>query len=88
MPDVVIENPVLNPPFAEPTRHFRFTDDGITDEVVPERRLAGYFVPIAQPKKRGKQLAITTACPCRMDRSGGRAVAALDRRDPAGYSLD
>ncbi len=60
MPDVVIENPILNSPFAEPTRHFRFTDDGITDEIVEERRLAGYFIPIPQPKKRGKQLAIDT----------------------------
>jgi type III restriction enzyme len=31
MPPVVLENPVLNSPFAEPTRHFRFDDDGITD---------------------------------------------------------
>ena len=31
MRQVVIENPVLNSPFAEPTRHFRFSDDGITD---------------------------------------------------------
>jgi hypothetical protein len=26
---VTIENPVLNSPYEEPTRHFRFTDDGI-----------------------------------------------------------
>ena len=30
MPDVFIENPVLNSPFAEPSRHFRFDDQGIT----------------------------------------------------------
>jgi type III restriction enzyme len=28
---IVIENPILNSPFDEPTRHFRFDDDGITD---------------------------------------------------------
>ncbi len=31
MPPVSIENPILNSPFAEPTRHFRF-DDGITNK--------------------------------------------------------
>jgi hypothetical protein len=25
---VVIENPIINAPFDEPTRHFRFTDQG------------------------------------------------------------
>src|SRR6202162_3366065 len=56
MPDAIIENPILNSPFEEPTRHFKFTDDGITNEVVEARRLSGYFVPIPQPKKKGKQL--------------------------------
>jgi hypothetical protein len=39
MPQVVIENPILNSPFEEPTRHFRFSDDGITDEIVAARTL-------------------------------------------------
>jgi len=52
MRQVIIENPVLNSPFEEPTRHFRFTDDGITDEIVNERRVSSYFIPIAPPKKR------------------------------------
>lgn len=56
MSQVVIENPILNSPFAEPTRHFRFSDEGITDEIVNERRISSYFVPIAQPKKKkGKE---------------------------------
>ena len=33
MSQVVIENPIINSPFDEPTRHFRFSDEGITDEV-------------------------------------------------------
>jgi len=58
MKQVVIENPVLNSPFEEPKRHFRFTEDGITDEIVEERRISQYFVPIPQPKKKSaKQLA-------------------------------
>jgi type III restriction enzyme len=56
MPDVLIENPILNSPFEQPNRHFKFTEDGITNEVVEARRSSGYFVPIPQPKKKGKQL--------------------------------
>ena len=63
MPDVVIENPILNSPFEEPQRHFKFTDDGITDEVVEARRISSYFVPIPAAKKRGGQLAFDTECP-------------------------
>ncbi len=60
MPQTVIENPVINTPFAEPERHFRFTDEGITDEIVTGRRSSSYFVPIARPKKKGKQLHFET----------------------------
>jgi type III restriction enzyme len=57
MKQVVIENPVINSPFDEPNRHFKFTDEGITDKTVEGRRTSSYFVPIAQPKKKGsKQL--------------------------------
>jgi uncharacterized protein (DUF433 family) len=56
MPDVLIENPILNSSFEEPTRLFKFTEDGITNAVVKKRRSSGYFVPIPQPKKKGKQL--------------------------------
>lgn len=61
MPDIVIENPILNSPFVEPTRHFRFDDDGITNEVVDERRISSYFVPIPRSKKKSnQQLALAT----------------------------
>ena len=60
MRNVVIENPVINSPFEEPQRHFRFTDEGITDEIVPERRISQYFVPIAKPKKKGQQASFET----------------------------
>jgi type III restriction enzyme len=61
MSQVVIENPIINSPFDEPTRHFRFADEGITDEVVDGRRTSSYFVPIAKPKKKGtKQLLFDT----------------------------
>jgi type III restriction enzyme len=57
----VIENPIINSPFDEPTRHFRFSDEGITNEEVDSRRTSSYFVPIAEPKKkRAKQLQFDT----------------------------
>lgn len=55
-----IENPVINTPFKEPNRYFRFTDDGITDEIVDGRRPSSYFLPIAQPRKREKQTKFQT----------------------------
>ena len=55
MKQVVIENPVINSPFEEPKRHFLFSEEGITNDIVEARRLSSYFVPIAKPKKKGKQ---------------------------------
>lgn len=60
MPDVRIDNPILNSAFKEPTRHFRFSDDGITDEIVESRRTSTYFVPIPKPKKKGGQRSFDT----------------------------
>jgi hypothetical protein len=34
MSRVVIQNPILNSPFREPTRHFHFDEKGITDLVI------------------------------------------------------
>lgn len=60
MKQVVIENPILNSPFQQPKRHFKFTEEGITDEIIEERRISSYFIPIAKPKKKGKQLSLDT----------------------------
>ena len=60
MAQVVIENPIINSAFQEPTRHFKFSDEGITNEIVNERRISAYFIPIPPPKKKGKQLAFDT----------------------------
>ncbi len=48
---IIIENPILNSPFEEPKRHFRFTDEGITNEIVAERRKSAYFIPVPRSKK-------------------------------------
>jgi type III restriction enzyme len=61
MTQTVIENPILNSPFEEPQRHFKFTEDGITDTIVASRRTSSYFVPIPRPKKKSpKQIAFET----------------------------
>ncbi len=60
MASAVIDNPILNPPFAEPTRHFQFSDDGITDQIADGRRESGYFLPIASPRKKSGQLKFET----------------------------
>lgn len=61
MPQVVIENPVLNSPYAEPTRHFHFTDEGITSDIDEGRRVSSHFIPIPRAKKKNpKQLAFET----------------------------
>ena len=61
MKQVVIQNPILNSPYEQPTRHFKFSDEGITDEIVDARRISSYFVPIPRTKKRNpKQLAFET----------------------------
>ena len=58
MKQVVIENPVINSPYVELFRHFKFSEDGITDEIVEARRVSSYFIPTAKPKK-GKSAQLT-----------------------------
>ena len=57
MPDVVIENPIINSPYKEPTRFFKFGDEGITNEIVEGRRISEYFMPIPQAQRKGAQLS-------------------------------
>ncbi len=60
MADAVIDNPILNGPYDVPTRHWRFGDSGITDEIVEARRPSGYFVPVPQARRQNAQLALET----------------------------
>lgn len=59
MSNRVIPNPIINSPFEEPRRHFQFDEEGITDQIVEQRRKSSYFVPIAQPKKQAKDKQLT-----------------------------
>ncbi|MEO1432809.1 MAG: hypothetical protein AAFS12_03010 [Cyanobacteria bacterium J06632_19] len=58
MEQVIIENPIINSPFTEPQRHFRFDNDGITSDIIEQRRKSHYFIPIAKPKKKDKHQAV------------------------------
>jgi len=58
--DAAIDNPILNGPYDAPTRHWRFDDTGILDEVVQGRRPSGYFVPVPQARRQTAQLVIET----------------------------
>jgi len=61
MKQVVIENPIINSPFVEPQRHFKFSEDGITDEIVESRRISSYFVPIPHTRNHNpRQLTFDT----------------------------
>ena len=54
MPPGSIDSPILNSPFGEPTRHFKFDDDGITSEIAEGQRRSTYFIPIAKPKVKAE----------------------------------
>src|SRR5690349_4870572 len=53
-----IDNPVINSPFLEPTKHFPIVDGQVAGEPVDGRRSSEFFVPIAVPKKRSPQLGL------------------------------
>lgn len=61
MADRIIDNPIINSPYRAPDKHFKFDDDGITNEVVVGRRPSQYFVPVPRPRKRGQQIELDFA---------------------------
>ena len=54
MADTIIENPILNSPFREPDRHWRFTDEGITNEIVETRRASCLLRPDPSAQEEGQ----------------------------------
>ncbi len=56
MPKVNIENPVINSPFDEPQRHFKFDERGITEDIVNGRRRSEYFIPVPKPRQQPKEV--------------------------------
>ena len=65
MSRVTIENPVINSPFEEPQRHFKFNVRGITEEIAVGRRRSEYFMPFPKPKKQSGEAQILFELPDR-----------------------
>ena len=55
MRKISIDNPVINSPFEEPQRHFKFNARGITEEITTGRRRSEYFMPFPKPKKQSAE---------------------------------
>lgn len=51
MKQVIIENPVINSPYKEPCRHFRFSEETIADEIIE----------VKGEKKKGIEAKVSTA---------------------------
>jgi hypothetical protein len=53
-----ISNPIIHSRFEESLRHFRFSEEGINNEIVSGGWCSGHLVPAQQPKRRGKADAL------------------------------
>jgi hypothetical protein len=69
MADALIENPIINAPFDEPGRPFRFSEDGITSEVAEERRISSYSCPSPARRRAPTSCAGSSGMACRPDRA-------------------
>ena len=65
MSKVNIENPVINSPFEEPQRHFKFNARGITEDIADGRRRSEYFMPFPKPKKQSGEAQMQFELPDR-----------------------
>lgn len=53
MDNQFFEKPILNSPYAYPSRHWELDDSGQpTQKIIPNRREAKFISPIPKPKKR------------------------------------
>lgn len=61
MTDSTINNPILNSPYFEPSRHFGADERGLTQEVVDSRRRSSFYIPVPKAKTKQKQLDLHLA---------------------------
>ena len=55
MSNPFFDHPILNSPYACPTRHWELDDDGQpTQKITPNRRSAKFVTPVPKPRKRKK----------------------------------
>lgn len=54
--NLFFERPILNSPYARPTRHWELDEQGQpTQSIIETRRPAEFITPIPKPKKKGKR---------------------------------
>ena len=65
MTDRFFDNPILNSPYLEPTRHWELDDDNQpTQEVIETRRASSFITPVPPPRKQtGGQAGLDVANP-------------------------
>lgn len=54
----MITNPIINSPYEEPKRYFRFDNKGITEEIIEGRRPSGNYIPVPRITDKAKQLEV------------------------------
>jgi hypothetical protein len=98
VPDTIIENPILNSPFRELDRHWRFTDEEITNEIVDTRRASAYFEGIkgdvrnccgkmASPRRAGLPGSFNLSKQLRMCHLSNQRVAVFSERRESRYQM-
>jgi hypothetical protein len=53
---------VINSPYTESYRDFRFSEEGITDEIIEGRRPSYYFSLVPSRRRRGRECLFDTEC--------------------------
>ncbi|MFA4845739.1 MAG: DEAD/DEAH box helicase family protein [Patescibacteria group bacterium] len=56
-----MNNPILNSPYREPTRHFASDDRGLTDVILEHRRPSSFYIPVPRAKTKEQQMKLNLA---------------------------
>lgn len=54
----LMKSPIINSPYLIPARHFKADERGLTDEIMEERRLSSFFIPVPKSKNKQTQLEL------------------------------
>ncbi|HHT9133500.1 MAG TPA: restriction endonuclease, partial [Candidatus Avalokitesvara rifleensis] len=56
-----MKSPILNSPYAEPSRHFKADERGLTEEIFEYRRPSSFYIPVPRAKTKQQRLELNTA---------------------------
>lgn len=56
-----MKNPIINSPYAEPTRHFQADERGISDVILDVRRPSSFYIPVPRARIRERQFEMNIA---------------------------